>query len=126
MADNFKPDTIKNLETLNKLTIIANHYSKRDMRVENIKIPSIEFGEVDYENCIKTLKKGYNYVKYEYMEGSSPLEITLIYLSPKFYEKKIGSKYIKYITLTYFNMIGTINLKDVSELDKLAQSTQEI
>jgi hypothetical protein len=47
-------------------------------------------------------------------------DIKLFIITPKVYNKKIGPKSIKYVNITYFSMIGTINQDNIDDLEKLA------
>ena len=126
MADNFKPNIIKELESKNKLTIIANHYGSTDMRVEFIKIPQIQFCELsenEIENAINTIKHKYSFLHYEYtIRKPNVAEIKLIFIQPTFFDKKIGPAIKKYVTLTHFNMIGTIDMSHLDEIEKLVSN----
>ena len=119
-CDKIKPSLIKELESKNALTIIANHYGSSNMRLENIKLPNIELYDIskDLENCLTSLKQKKSFVQYTYFENNDNLKLVII--TPKVYDKKIGPKFIKYITLSYFSMIGTINKEYITELEKLA------
>lgn len=119
-CDKIKPSIIKELESKNILTIIANHYGTSDMRFENLKLPDIELCELsdaDMENCLTTLKQKKSYIQYTYTKS---YDLNLVVITPKVYDKQIGPKFIKYITLSYFSMIGTIQQDHVNELEKLA------
>ena len=126
MADKFKPNIIKDLESKNKLTIIANHYGSTDMRFEFIKIPKIQFCELsenEIENAVNTLKHKYSFLHYEYSSPKKGIAaLKLIFIQPKFFDKQIGPVTKKYVTLTHFNMIGTINVEHLKEIEQLVST----
>ena len=118
MGDQYKPTNLKKLEKSNLLSITAQDYGTKEMRMDCIKIPHIDFVEIDTVGCINTVKRGEKYIQYEFNESEDPTNVAYVVISPTTVNKRVGKNIYKYLTLKYYSMIGTISRDHLGQLEK--------